>query len=82
MIEETIDSGHVIRCCANTIQLIHAQMVLNPTSVGNSFLLLAQINVIDVAKVKKYNHQMLMPNIKPGTIIVALAAHDANSTML
>jgi hypothetical protein len=57
-------------------------MVLNPTSVGNSFFSLAQINVRLVNKVKKYNHQMLMPNIKPGIMIQALAAQLANSTVL
>jgi hypothetical protein len=57
-------------------------MVLNPTSVGNSFLLLAQINVKLVARVKKNNHHMLMPNISPGKIMTALAIHDKNSTIL
>jgi hypothetical protein len=57
-------------------------MVLNPTSVGNSFFSEAQISVNDVNSVKKYSHHMLTPNIKPGTMIAALAAQDANSTML
>jgi hypothetical protein len=57
-------------------------MVLNPTSVGNSFFSEAQISVRLVASVKKYNHQICMPNIKPGTMMQALAAHDANSTVL
>jgi hypothetical protein len=56
--------------------------VLNPTSVGNSFRSEAQISVNDVSSVKKYSHHMLMPKIKPGTMIAALAAQDANSTML
>jgi hypothetical protein len=64
------------------MQDIQAHIVLNPTSVGNSFFSLAQINVRLVASVKKYSHQMLMPNINPGIIIIALAAHDANSTIL
>jgi hypothetical protein len=61
---------------------IHAQMVLNPTSVGNSFFSEAQISVNDVNSVKKYSHHIETPKIKPGTIIVALAAHDRNSTVL
>lgn len=64
------------------MQLIHAQIVLNPTRVGSNFLLLAQIKVRLVNKVKKNNHHMLMPNISPGTMITALAAHEANSTRL
>jgi hypothetical protein len=57
-------------------------MVLNPTNVGSSFLLLAQISDRLVAKVKKYNHHTLMPKIKPGMMIMALAVQDANSTVL
>jgi hypothetical protein len=57
-------------------------MVLNPTSVGNSFLFDAQIRVKLVSRVKKYNHHTLTPKIKPGIIIMALAAQEANSTML
>jgi hypothetical protein len=57
-------------------------MVLKPTSVGRSFFSEAQISVNDVSSVKKYSHHTLMPKIKPGTIIVALAAQDANSTIL
>ena len=41
--------------CAKTIQLIQTHSVLKPTRVGNNFLLLAHINVNDVANVKKYN---------------------------
>ena len=57
-------------------------MVLKPTRVGNSFFSLAQISVNDVAKVKKYNHHIEIPNIKPGMMMQAFAAHDANSTVL
>jgi len=57
-------------------------MVLNPTSVGSSFFSLAHINVRLVNKVKKYSHQICIPNINPGTMIQALAAHEANSTIL
>jgi hypothetical protein len=63
------------------MQDIHAHIVLNPTSVGNSFFSLAQISVRLVANVKKYNHQMLMPDINPGIMIQALAAQLANSTV-
>jgi hypothetical protein len=61
---------------------IQAQIVLNPTRVGNSFFSEAHINVRLVNKVKKYSHHTEMPKINPGTMIMALAAHDANSTML
>jgi hypothetical protein len=57
-------------------------MVLNPTNVGSSFFSDAHISVRLVARVKKYNHHMLIPNIRPGTIMQALAAQDANSTVL
>jgi hypothetical protein len=57
-------------------------MVLNPTSVGNSFFSLAQIKVNDVNSVKKYSHHIETPKINPGTIIVALANQDRNSTVL
>jgi len=56
--------------------------VLKPTSVGSSFLLLAHIRDKLVAKVKKYNHHMLIPKISPGMIIIALAAQLKNSTVL
>jgi hypothetical protein len=64
------------------MQLNHVHMVLNPTNVGSSFLLLAQIKVNDVNRVKKYNHQTLIPKIRPGIMIMALAVQDANSTVL
>jgi hypothetical protein len=57
-------------------------MVLKPTSVGKSFFSEAQISVNDVSSVKKYSHHTLIPKIKPGTIIQALAAQDRNSTIL
>jgi hypothetical protein len=57
-------------------------MVLKPTSVGSSFFSEAQISVNDVSSVKKYSHHTLIPKIKPGTMIQALAAQDANSTVL
>ena len=56
--------------------------VLNATRVGSNFLYEAQTNVAEVNSVKKYSHQTEIPNIKPGTMIAALAAQDANSTML
>jgi hypothetical protein len=61
---------------------IHAQIVLNPTSVGNSFFSDAHINVRLVNKVKKYSHHMLMPKINPGIMIIALANHAAASILL
>jgi hypothetical protein len=56
--------------------------VLNTISVGNDFLILAQINNDDVSNVKKCIYQSSTPNIKPGTIIIALAIQAANSIML
>jgi hypothetical protein len=57
-------------------------MVLDPTSVGRSFFSDAHISVRLVNSVKKYSHHTEMPNIKPGTMINALAAQDRNSTVL
>jgi hypothetical protein len=64
------------------MQLNQTHKVLNPTNVGSSFLLLAQISVMLVARVKKNSHQTLIPKINPGKIIMALAIHDKNSTVL
>ena len=64
------------------MQDIQAQIVLNPTKVGNSFFSLAQIKVRLVPSVKKYSHQIEMPNIKPGIMMQALAVQLANSTVL
>ena len=61
---------------------IHAQVVLNPTNVGKSFFSDAHISVRLVNRVKKYSHHMLMPKIKPGTMIMALANQEKNSTVL
>lgn len=60
--------------------IIH--IVLNTISVGSDFFILAQINNDDVSRVKKCNHQISFPNIKPGIIIAALAIHAENSIML
>lgn len=64
------------------MQLIQTQIVLKPTSVGKSFLFEAQIKVRLVNSVRKNSHQTEIPKINPGTMITALAAHEANSTML
>lgn len=64
------------------MQDIQAQMVLNATKVGSSLRCDDQIKLKLVIKVKKYSHHMLMPNIKPGMMITALAVQDANSTVL
>ena len=74
--------GNHNRCCARTIHEIHTQIVLNPTRVGSSFFSEAQISVNEVNSVKKYSHHTLIPKINPGTMIQALAAHEANSTVL
>jgi hypothetical protein len=57
-------------------------MVLNPTKVGKSFFSDAHIRVRLVHSVKKYNHHMEIPKIRPGMMMQALAAQDANSTIL
>jgi hypothetical protein len=64
------------------MQDIQAQIVLNPTSVGNSFFSLAQISDRLVTRVKKYNHHTEIPKIRPGIMIIALAVQEANSTVL
>jgi len=57
-------------------------MVLKTIKVGNDFLILAQINKDEVVKVRKCKYQISIPNIKPGTIIIALAIQAANSIIL
>jgi hypothetical protein len=47
--------------------------LLNATSVGKSFLLLAQISAMLVINAKMYSSQMLIPNISAGTMMIALA---------
>jgi hypothetical protein len=56
--------------------------VLNTINVGKDFLILAHINSEDVSKVKKCIYHNSIPNIKPGTIIIALAIQAANSIVL
>jgi hypothetical protein len=58
------------------------QIVLNKINVGNDFLIDAQIKADDVANVKKCIYHNSIPNISPGTMIIALAIHDANSIVL
>ena len=70
------------KCWARTIQLIQAQIVLNPTRVGRSFLFDAQIRDKLVARVRKYNHQIWIPQMSPGIMITALANQLKNSTLL
>jgi len=67
--------------CTSTMQLIHTQRVLNPTSVGKSFLLLAHINVKLVSNAKKYSHHIFNPKINPGIIITALVS-QLNPSMI
>jgi hypothetical protein len=57
-------------------------MVLNPTSVGNSFFSLAHISVRLVNRVKKNSHHIEIPKINPGIMITAFEAQDKNSTVL
>ena len=65
-----------------TIILMNIQMVLNPISVGRTLRYDAQTNVADVNRVKKYSHHRLMPNMSPGTMMMALVNHERNSTVL
>ena len=65
-----------------TIKLNQDHIVLKPTRVGNAFLRLAHIRVTLVARVKKYNCQICMPNINPGIMMIALANQDTNSMVL
>jgi hypothetical protein len=51
-------------------------------SVGRDFLIDAQINNEDVSSVRKCIYHNSIPNIKPGTIIITLAIHAANSITL
>jgi hypothetical protein len=69
-------------CCANTIQDIQTHIVLNPTNVGNNFLLEAHINAKLVNKVKKNKYHRDILNINPGIIIMAFAFQLKNSTVL
>jgi hypothetical protein len=57
-------------------------MVLNPTRVGSSFLLLAHIKARLVKSVRKYNHQICIPHMSPGMMMIAFAVQEANSTVL
>jgi hypothetical protein len=56
--------------------------VLNNINVGKSFLIDAQINKDEVNKVRKCKYHISTPNIKPGTLIIALAIQAANSIIL
>jgi Cu/Ag efflux protein CusF len=57
-------------------------IVLNKINVGNDFLIDAQINEDDVANVKKCIYHNSIPNINPGTMIIAFAIHEQNSIVL
>jgi hypothetical protein len=61
---------------------IHTHIVLNPTNVGNNFLLDAHINAKLVNKVKKNKYHKDILNIRPGIIIIAFALQLKNSTVL
>jgi hypothetical protein len=61
---------------------ITIQMVLKMINVGRDFFILAQINKLDVSSVKKCIYHISIPNISPGTIIIALAIQALNSIML
>jgi hypothetical protein len=51
-------------------------------SVGSDFFILAHINRDEVKRVKKCNHHISLPKIKPGTIIAAFAIQAENSITL
>jgi hypothetical protein len=65
-----------------TIIEMNIHNVLNATKVGSNFLYEAQTKVAEVNSVKKYSHHRLMPNIKPGTMMMALVNQLRNSTVL
>jgi hypothetical protein len=56
--------------------------VLNIIKVGKSFRIDAQINNEDVNKVRKCIYHNSIPNINPGTMIIALAIQADNSMIL
>lgn len=64
------------------VKEIIIQIVLNTISVGNDFLILAQIKSDDVNSVIKCNHQISLPKTNPGIIIAALAIQAAISILL
>jgi Cu/Ag efflux protein CusF len=61
---------------------IQIHIVLNKINVGNDFLIDAQINADDVANVKKCIYHNSIPNINPGTMIIAFAIQADNSMIL
>jgi hypothetical protein len=64
---------------ANDIQI---HIVLNRINVGKLFLIDAQIKRDDVNRVRKCIYHNSIPNIKPGTMIIALAIQEQNSIIL
>ena len=64
------------------VKEIQIHIVLNKINVGNDFRIDAQINVDDVANVKKCIYHNSIPNINPGIIIIALAIQAAASIIL
>jgi hypothetical protein len=61
---------------------IQLHIVLNRISVGKLFLILAQINADDVARVRKCIYHNSTPNTKPGTMMIAFAIQLQNSIVL
>jgi Cu/Ag efflux protein CusF len=61
---------------------IQIHIVLNKINVGNDFFIDAQIKADDVANVKKCIYHNSIPNINPGTMIIAFAIHEQNSIVL
>jgi len=57
-------------------------IVLNRINVGKLFLIDAQINNEDVSSVRKCIYHNSIPNIRPGTMIIALAIQEQNSIIL
>jgi len=57
-------------------------IVLNKINVGKLFLIDAQINNEDVSSVRKCIYHNSIPNIRPGTMIIALAIQEQNSIIL
>jgi hypothetical protein len=61
---------------------IQIQRELKSINVGRSFFIDAHISKEEVKRVKKCIYQSSIPNINPGTIIIAFAIHAKNSIVL
>jgi hypothetical protein len=77
-----VHTNYLIKFRTTIVKDINIQIVLNVISVGNDFLILAQISEDDVANVKKCNCHISIPYSKPGNMITAFAIQAQNSMVL